>query len=150
MSDLKDLYQEVIIDHSRHPRNFYRMEDADRSAEGHNPLCGDRVTLYLKFEDSVLKKVSFEGSGCAISTASASMLADVLEGKTLEEAEAVLREFHRMLTGRCEGLPDVETLGKLAAFSGVVEFPTRVKCATLAWHTLEAAMEGQGRKVRTE
>ncbi|HYM09757.1 MAG TPA: SUF system NifU family Fe-S cluster assembly protein [Bryobacterales bacterium] len=148
MSDLRQLYQEVILDHNKKPRNFHKMEDANRHAEGYNPLCGDKITVYLKLEDGVVKDISFEGSGCAISTASASMMTAALKGKTTAEAEALFEKFHRMLTGR----PDAggADLGKLAVFSGVCEFPIRVKCATLAWHTVHAALEGAGEPVSTE
>ena len=150
MSNLRDLYQEVILDHSRAPRNFHPMEDASHQADGYNPLCGDRVTIFLKYEDDVVKEVSFQGSGCAISTASASMLTEFLAGKNSEEVENVFQTFRGMLTGRPGEFPAEERLGKLAVFQGVCEFPTRVKCATLAWHTLKAALEGQGDPVSTE
>ncbi len=146
MSDLRQLYQELILDHSKKPRNFRKLEGANRSAEGYNPLCGDKVTIYAQIEDGLVKDISFQGSGCAISTASASMMTATLKGKTLVEAEALFERFHRMLTGQ----PDPGDLGKLAVFSGVSEFPVRVKCATLAWHTLHAALEGKEEPVSTE
>lgn len=146
MSDLRELYQQVIIDHSKKPRNFQKVEGANRTAEGHNPLCGDHITLYLQVQDDVIRKIGFEGSGCAISKASASMMTDSVKGRTRAEAESLFEKFHHLVTGE-GGLDD---LGKLAAFSGVSEFPVRVKCATLAWHTLRAALEGKGEPVSTE
>lgn len=150
MSDLRELYQEVILDHSKRPRNFRKMEEANRHSEGYNPLCGDRVTLYLNLEDGIVKDISFQGSGCAISTASASMLTESLKGKTTAEAEALFQRFHELVTGPPDEIPDVEGLGKLAVFAGVREFPIRVKCATLAWHTLRAALAGEDKPVSTE
>jgi nitrogen fixation NifU-like protein len=141
MSDLRQLYQELILDHSKKPRNFRKLEGANRSAEGYNPLCGDKVTIYAQVEDGLVKDISFQGSGCAISTASASMMTAALKGKTLAEAEALFERFHRMLTGQPNA--GAAELGKLAVFSGVSEFPVRVKCATLAWHTLQAALQSQ-------
>jgi nitrogen fixation NifU-like protein len=142
MSDeLRDLYQEVILDHNRRPRNFGTLPDANRSAEGHNPLCGDRVTVYLRVEDDRLQGISFQGSGCAISTASASLMTDALRGKTVAEAHELFHGFHQLVVrGERGAKGDLEDLGKLAVFEGVREFPIRVKCATLAWHTLEAAL----------
>jgi nitrogen fixation NifU-like protein len=147
MSDLAELYQEVILDHNRRPRNFHQLEAASHSAEGYNPLCGDRLTLYLKVDDGVIADVAFQGSGCAISKASASMMTDALKGKTVAEAQALFDRFHRMVTTA----PDqpVEDLGKLSVLAGVREFPVRVKCASLAWHTLKAAIERQ-QKISTE
>jgi len=143
MSDLSDLYQEVILDHNRRPRNFHPLAGASHSAEGYNPLCGDRLTLYVKIDDGTVTDVSFEGAGCAISKASASLMTDAVKGKSVAEAEALFERFHRMVTTP----PDepVEDLGKLSAFAGVREFPVRVKCASLAWHTLKAAMAQQQR-----
>jgi nitrogen fixation NifU-like protein len=138
MSDLSDLYQEVILDHNRRPRNFHALADASHTAEGYNPLCGDRLTLYLKVEGDVIADVGFEGAGCAISKASASMMTDVLKGRTVAEANALFDRFHRMVTTP-PGQP-VEDMGKLSSLAGVREFPVRVKCASLAWHTLKAAM----------
>jgi nitrogen fixation NifU-like protein len=149
MSDLSQLYQEVILDHNKKPRNFHRLQEANRKAEGYNPLCGDKFTVYLKLEEGIVKDISFEGSGCAISTASASMMTTSLKGKTVREAEIIFERFHRMLTGQRDPA-DQTALGKLAVFSGVCEFPVRVKCATLAWHTLHAALEGKGEPVSTE
>lgn len=149
MSELRDLYQEVILDHSKHPRNRGRLEGA-REARGHNPLCGDQVTIYVQVEAGRIRAVTFEGSGCAISTASTSMLTDTLVGKTPEEAEALFRRFHDVVTGEAPADASMEALGKLAVFAGVAEFPVRVKCATLPWHTLRAALEGADDAVTTE
>lgn len=147
-SELGDLYQEVVIDHSRKPRNFRKPEGANRSAEGLNPLCGDQITLYLKMADDVIEDIGFEGTGCAISKASASLMTTALKKKTKAESEALFERVHSMLT---EGPgSSVEELGKLAALSGVWEFPARVKCATLAWHTLRSALDGKGTPVSTE
>ncbi len=148
MSDLRELYQEVILDHHRRPRNFHRLEDANRRAEGFNPLCGDKIHLYLRIEDGIVKDVGFEGSGCAISTASASMMTEGVKGKTEAEAEELFEKFHDLVTGKTT--PDPASLGKLAVFSGVREYPVRVKCATLAWHTLRAALQGSLETVATE
>ncbi len=150
MSDLRELYQELILDHHRRPRNYRKMADADRHVEGYNPLCGDRVTVYVKLEGDVVKDVSFEGVGCAISTASASLMTESLKGKTRAEAERLFRTFHELVTGETGGDVPAERLGKLAVFSGVREFPLRVKCATLAWHTARAALAGEARPVSTE
>lgn len=147
MPDLRELYQEVIIDHSKHPRNFHDMTNANRHAEGFNRLCGDRLTLYLLMENGVIKDVSFKGVGCAISTASASLMTETLKGKTEKEAETLFEHFHQLLT--TESGPD-EKLGKLAVLSGVREYPSRVKCATLAWHTLHAALANVQQPVSTE
>jgi nitrogen fixation NifU-like protein len=149
MSDLRELYQEVILDHNKRPRNYGPMEDADHVAVGHNPLCGDRLRVSLKVRDGVIEAVRFEGSGCAISRASASMMTDAVKGKTVAEAEKLFQGFHEMVTGEPGREPDPE-LGKLAVFSGVCEFPARVKCASLAWHTLDAALHGTSEKVSTE
>ena len=151
MFDLKDLYQEVIVDHNRSPRNFGKMEDADRTAEGFNPLCGDRLNLYLKMEGDRISDISFDGSGCAISVASASLMTEALKGKTRAEAEQVFNEFHERVTDkRTNDTDSVAHLGKLAALLGVKDYPTRVKCATLCWHTLHSALEGDTRPVTTE
>lgn len=142
-SDLRDLYQEVILDHSKRPRNFHAMPGADRHAEGYNPLCGDRETIFLELEGDVLKDVSFQGAGCAISTASASMMTDALRGKTIAEASAMFERFHELVTADPSRAAAVAPeLGKLAVFQGVHEFPLRVKCASLAWHTMKAALDG--------
>ena len=147
MSELTDLYQEVILDHNRRPRNFHALANASHRAEGYNPLCGDRLTLYLSVNEGVITEAAFEGAGCAISKASASMMTETLKGKTLAEADALFQRFHRMVTTP----PDqpVEDMGKLSSLAGVREFPVRVKCASLAWHTLKAAM-AQTSKVATE
>lgn len=133
-----DLYQEVILDHSKRPRNCHPMEDANHKAEGYNPLCGDKLKLFLKLEDDVVKDVSFVGSGCAISTASASLMTETLKGKRREEALKLLEQFHELLT---TDTPVTQELGKLVVFCGVRDYPARVKCATLAWHTLKSALE---------
>ncbi|HKC25169.1 MAG TPA: SUF system NifU family Fe-S cluster assembly protein [Thermoanaerobaculia bacterium] len=143
MSELLDLYQEVILDHNRAPHNYRRLPNANRTALGHNPLCGDQLTLYMDVEDGLIKDVSFLGSGCAISKASASIMTDALKGKTTEDAEALFSRFHEMLTGPPDVKPDPKGLGKLAVFAGVREFPVRVKCATLAWHTAHSALQGE-------
>ena len=146
MSDLRELYQEVIFDHNRQPRNFGRPQGANRSAHGYNPLCGDKVTVYLRVEDGVIRDAAFEGSGCAISTASASLMTEALKGKTEAEAERLFEGFHDMVTGS----EAHAGLGKLEVLGGVREFPMRVKCATLAWHTLSAALKGGVDPVTTE
>jgi nitrogen fixation NifU-like protein len=141
MSELSDLYQEVILDHNRRPRNFHAITEASHSAEGYNPLCGDRLTLYLKVNGDTIEDVSFEGAGCAISKASASMMTDALKGRSLAEATALFDRFHRMVT--TPPSEPVEDMGKLSALAGVREFPVRVKCASLAWHTLKAALSNK-------
>jgi nitrogen fixation NifU-like protein len=148
MSDLRELYQEVVIDRGRRPRNFRVLAPVTHHAEGFNPLCGDRLTLYLNVRDSVIQDAGFQGSGCAISTASASLMTEHLKGKTPAEATAVFRQFHSLMTD--EGKAGSDKLGKLTVLSGVKEFPIRVKCATLAWHTLQAALENQSQPVSTE
>jgi len=150
MSDLRDLYQQVILDHSKRPRNFLKLQGADRTAEGHNPLCGDEITIYLKLDGDVITDISFQGAGCAISKASASMMTSALKGKTKAEAEALFGKFHEMVTGHRGAASDPAGLGKLEVFCGVCEFPVRVKCASLAWHTLRAALDGKGEPVSTE
>ncbi len=148
MSDLRDLYQDVIFDHYKTPRNHHALADASHVAHGHNRLCGDQVTVYLQLEDDVIAELSFEGAGCAISTASASLMTDALKGKTLGEAEHLFEAFHRMVT-QDDTEPD-PALGKLEVLAGVREFPARVKCATLAWHTLQAALKKRSVPVSTE
>ena len=150
MSELDDLYQEVILDHNKSPRNFRAIADADRKAEGYNPLCGDQVTVYLKMENGKIKDVSFQGSGCAISKASASLMTAELIGKTATEAERLFDSVHQMLTGECNEQNDGQELGKLAILSGVCKFPARVKCASLAWHTAMSALKGEGPVATTE
>jgi nitrogen fixation protein NifU and related proteins len=146
--DLKDLYHEIIVDHNRRPRNFRRIDNATQVAEGYNPLCGDKLKLYLVIENGLISDVAFEGSGCAISMASASLLTERLKGKGAEEAEALFGEMHELLTGRDDSA-DMDKLGKLAALAGVRAYPSRVKCATLSWHTLHAALHEQD-QVTTE
>jgi nitrogen fixation NifU-like protein len=150
MSELKTLYQELILDHNKNPRNFRVMEDADRTVEGYNPLCGDRYTVYLKMDGDRVTDVSFTGSGCAISKASASVMSSIVKGKTRAEVEELFEKFHLVVTGKQRGEELVEELGKLAAFSGVSEFPARVKCASLAWHTLKSALDARAETVSTE
>ena len=150
MDDLRELYQETILDHSKRPRNFRGMKEANRRANGHNPLCGDRTTVYLHVEDDVVRDVSFEGSGCSISTASASMMTDALKGMTLSEAKDLFDRFHALVTADPSKTASAPAgLGKLAVFAGVHEFPMRVKCASLPWHTMKAALEG-GDRASTE
>ena len=149
-SDLADLYQEVIIDHSRRPRNFRELEGATRTAEGVNPLCGDQLTLYVKLADGRIADIAFQGVGCAISQASASLMTAALKGKMEEEALALFGRVHAMLTEGPNGHVQPEELGKLAVLSGVWQFPVRVKCATLAWHTLRSALEDAGEQASTE
>jgi nitrogen fixation NifU-like protein len=147
--DLKDLYRDVIVDHNRNPRNFRPMPDADAHAEGFNPLCGDRLTLYVKLDGNTIRDVAFQGSGCAISVASASLLTESVKGRTIPEAERLFASMHDLLT-RDDSTVDVASLGKLGALSGVREFPARVKCASLCWHTLDAALHREARPVSTE
>ena len=147
--ELRDLYQEVIFDHNRNPRNFRVMENADREVEGFNPLCGDRLTLFLKLDGDEITDVSFQGSGCAISTASVSLMTEIIKGKTEAEADALFKKFHEMTTGKEENI-DLEAIGKLAVLAGVREYPARVKCATLAWHTLDAALKNEEKSISTE
>jgi nitrogen fixation protein NifU and related proteins len=151
MADLRGLYQEVILDHSKRPRNFRALEGAAYHAEGYNPLCGDRITIYVKLDRDRISDISFQGSGCAISTSSASLLTETLKGRTRAEADALFERFHALVTGQANSdQPGAAPLGKLAVFSGVAEFPVRVKCATLAWHTLRSALEGEEKIVTTE
>ena len=147
MSDLSDLYQEVILDHYKKPRNFGTLPDADRRVEGRNPLCGDHLTLYVKLAGDTVSDIRFEGNGCAISKASASLMTAAVKGRSRADVEAMFERFHAMVTGHA---PPGEDLGKLSVFSGVAEYPARVKCASLAWHTLKAALEGRNDPVSTE
>ena len=147
MSDLADLYQDVILDHSRHPRNFGHPDDANREAQGNNPLCGDRVTVYLHIDGEVIEGASFEARGCAISLASASMMTEMVKGRTVAEARDLFDRFHRLVTAE-DG--DGDGLNELEALSGVREFPMRIKCATLPWHTMNAAIDRRDEEVRTE
>jgi len=149
MTDLQDLYQELILYHGRRPRNFGKLADANKTAEGYNPLCGDKIRVYVKVGGDVVEDIKFEGAGCAISTASASIMTDALKGKTRAESEQLFKAFHDLVTGHQQEA-ETQDLGKLAVFSGVSEFPTRVKCATLSWHTLRAALSGDGEVVSTE
>ena len=147
MSDLKELYQEIILDHCKKPRNFKQLPEANRQADGYNPLCGDKVTVYLKMGEGTVEDISFVGSGCAISTASASLMTESVKGKNLKEVEALFESFRGLVTGQ---VSDSSQLGKLAVFHGVSEFPVRVKCATLVWHTLQAALSSKVQSVTTE
>ncbi len=143
MSELNDLYQETILEHNKNPRNFREIEDADGTADGNNPLCGDALRVYVGLEGDTVKDVAFKGSGCAISKASASMMTQVVKGKSKEEAEILFNEFHSMVTGGLDVETEENHLGKLKIFAGVIEFPARVKCASLSWHTLHAALHGE-------
>lgn len=149
MSELSDLYQEVILDHNKNPRNFREIENADKTADGKNPLCGDALRVYVSLEGDKVKDVAFKGSGCAISKASASMMTQVIKGKSKEEAENLFDEFHKMVTGELDIESDENNLGKLKIFAGVLEFPARVKCASLSWHTLHAALNNE-QEISTE
>ena len=150
LDQIRDLYQEVVFDHNRNPRNFRVMEDANRTIEGFNPLCGDRITLYAKVIDGKIEDVSFQGSGCAISTASASLMTEIVKGQTEQEAEQLFDLFHRITTGKNGDDVNLEELGKLAVLAGVRAYPARVKCATLAWHSLQSALKNDGETVSTE
>ena len=150
MYDLRELYQEIVMDHNRRPRNFHKLEEANRTADGFNPLCGDQINLYLVVEDDVITDVGFEGAGCAISKASASMMTESVKGKSVAEAEKTFDAFRHMIT-RLPGEDfDAEMLGDLEILSGVSEYPARIKCATLSWHTLKSALNGQGKQIKTE
>jgi nitrogen fixation protein NifU and related proteins len=150
MSELESLYQDVILDHNKSPYNFKKLENANRHAEGYNPLCGDHYDVYLRVEGDVIQEVSFVGAGCAISKASASVMSSLLKGKTIDEARELIDVFQKLVTGEVDPIDEIDRLGKLAAFSGVSEFPARVKCASLAWHTLRAALEDKQKTVSTE
>lgn len=150
MSELRELYQSVILDHNRKPRNFGAPAGANRSADGDNPLCGDKITVHVAVEDGVVKEVGFVGEGCAISTASASLMTEAVKGRPADEVERLFEEFHALVTSSPQQEPDTSRLGKLRVFAGVREFPMRVKCATLGWHTLRAAIEGSQAPVSTE
>ena len=150
MSELSELYGELILDHNRKPRNFHKLESANRMAEGYNPFCGDRFTVYLNLEDDVIREISFLGSGCAISKASASLMTTSLKDRTKVEAQALFEKVHKMLTGAIDSSANKEDLGKLAVLSRISQFPVRVKCASLAWHTMLAALEGREERVSTE
>jgi len=148
--DAQDLYQEIVMDHNRRPRNFGSIADSTSSSEGFNPLCGDQVTVFLKVSDEIVEDVSFEGVGCAISKSSASMMTEGVKGKSVEEALRVFQAFRRMLTTTSDQVEDSEILGDLEILKGVSQYPTRIKCATLSWHTLQAALQGSGSDVSTE
>jgi nitrogen fixation protein NifU and related proteins len=150
MADLRELYQEVILDHHKRPRNCRRPDDANRRADGFNPLCGDKVSVFARVEDGIIRDIAFQGSGCAISTASASMMTASLKGKSEAEAAEIFERFHDLVTGKTPAEADTSGLGKLAVFSGVRDYPVRVKCATLAWHTMRAALDSGGETVTTE
>jgi nitrogen fixation NifU-like protein len=150
MAELRDLYQEVILDHAKAPRNYRALDAPDRKAEGYNPLCGDRCSVLIAMQGDRIQDIAFQGSGCAISRASASMMTQSVKGKTAAEAEELFERFHRMVTNQNNGHNDHPGMGKLAIFAGVSEFPARVKCATLAWHTLKAALQGEREPVTTE
>src|SRR5438045_9195058 len=149
MSDLRELYQQVILDHNKNPRNFRELPHATRKVEGYNPLCGDHYTVFLELDGGTIKDIGFTGNGCAISKASASVMSTSVKGKSVADAEHMFDVFHKLVPGENSGL-DAAQLGRLAAFSGVSEFPARVKCATLAWHTLNTALKGEGETVSTE
>lgn len=150
MDELRELYQEMILDHYKKPRNFHKLDAGNHHAEGYNPLCGDRVTIYLLVENDTIRDISFEGSGCAICTASSSLMTEILKGRKLSEMESYFGKFHELVTSDPTTPPDHEGLGKLAIFAGVREYPIRVKCATLPWHTLQAALEDESETVTTE
>ena len=150
MADLRELYQQTIVEHNRSPRNFRALAGADRVAEGYNPLCGDRISLHVKLAGDVIEDVAFQGSGCAISRASASLMTTAVKGRSVAEAQELFRAFHAMVTSRPDAVPDTNALGKLAAFAGVRAFPARVKCASLSWHTLRAALDGRDAPVSTD
>jgi len=150
MFSLGDLYQQVIIDHTKSPRNFGKLEPCSHDAEGYNPLCGDQLHVYLQIDDGMIKDVKFEGQGCSISTASASLMTEKLKGKSVREFEHLFEAFHEMATADMSEKPDEETLGKLAVLAGVKEFPSRIKCATLCWHTLKSAIEHSDKAAKTE
>ena len=149
-SELRELYQQVILDHNKSPRNFRVIENANHYSEGFNPLCGDRIDVYLDVENGIVKDISFQGRGCAISKASASLMSSMVKGKTVEEAEKLFEKFHDLITGKLDDDPDIEELGKLAVFAGVRDFPARVKCASLAWHTMINALKEEKDIVTTE
>jgi nitrogen fixation NifU-like protein len=149
-NELRELYQQVILDHNKSPRNFRVIENANHYSEGFNPLCGDRIDIYLDVENGIVKDISFQGRGCAISKASASLMSSMVKGKTVEEAEKLFEKFHDLITGKLGDDPDIEELGKLAVFAGVRDFPARVKCASLAWHTMINALKEEKDIVTTE
>ena len=146
-TEIRELYQQVILDHNKNPRNFHVIENADVKAEGYNPLCGDHIYVYLNLDGNIVKDVSFNGSGCAISKASASVMTTIVKGKTKEEAIEVFNRFHELVTGKAGEDPELEQYGKLAIFAGVRDFPARVKCASLAWHTVQSALKEKDKPV---
>jgi nitrogen fixation NifU-like protein len=148
--ELRELYQQVILDHNKSPRNFRKLETANHYAEGYNPLCGDRIDIYVKLNEDRIEDISFVGSGCAISKASASLMSTMVKGKTIEEAEEIFEKFHHLITGKLDEKVNTDEVGKLAVFAGVREFPSRVKCASLAWHTLISALKEENKTVTTE
>ncbi|RJP32637.1 MAG: SUF system NifU family Fe-S cluster assembly protein [Candidatus Omnitrophota bacterium] len=150
MSEVRELYQEIILDHNKKPRNYQVLDDANHKADGHNPLCGDRVTIYVRLNGEKIENIAFQGKGCAISTASASLMTEAVKGKTVEEARQAFERFHDLLTKDTDLLSQLSEMGKLAALAGVRDFPMRVKCATLAWHTLNAALDNEEIPVSTE
>ena len=151
MTELRELYQQIILDHNKNPQNFGKLQHSTADQEGFNPLCGDHLHIYLQVDEGgLIEDISFEGSGCAISKASASLMSTMVKGRTIDEAELLFRNFHNLLTGGAEAAVDESALGRLAVFAGVREFPMRVKCATLAWHTMKAALDGQSSPVSTE
>jgi nitrogen fixation NifU-like protein len=149
-SEFRDLYQEIILDHNRSPRNFGKMGNATHALDGQNPVCGDHYKIYLRVENGIIEDVRFDGAGCAISKASASVMTSMIKGKTIEEADRYFELFHKIITGEIDPMEHLEELGKLAAFAGVAEFPIRVKCATLAWHTMRNALHGVNEMTSTE
>jgi nitrogen fixation protein NifU and related proteins len=150
MDDIKELYQQIILDHNKNPKNYGELENYNRTSEGYNPLCGDRLNIYLQIEDDRIKDIHFVASGCAISKASASVMTTELKGKTIEQAKEMFRKFQKLLTSEDKIVPDFDEYGKMAVFAGVREFPTRVKCAILGWHTVLAAIEDKNELVTTE
>lgn len=150
MQDLRELYQEIILDHNKNPRNFHKMDNATRVVDGRNPLCGDHYTIYLLLQDDVVRDISFEGAGCAISKASGSLMSSILKGKKREEAVKIFHLFHQVVTGEIKAEDHLSELGKLAAFAGVAEYPVRVKCATLPWHAMYSALKGKVNSISTE
>jgi len=150
MDEIKELYQQIILDHNKNPKNYGKLESYNHTSEGYNPLCGDRLNIYLQIEDDMIKDIHFVGSGCAISKASASVMTTVLKGKTIAEARGIFKNFQALITSNSDVQPDFDKYGKLAVFAGVREFPTRIKCASLGWHTVLAAIENEDEVVTTE
>lgn len=150
MSDLRELYQDIIMDHNKNPQNFHKIEKATKVVDGKNPLCGDHYTIYLIVEDGVIKDIGFDGSGCAISKASGSVMTTILKGKTVKEAEDLFEQFHDVVTGAIEFEDAIMDLGKMGAFAGVAEFPSRVKCASLAWHAMHQGITNKDEEISTE